>query len=174
MLRVRVINDMRLDAAGLGREVRPIRTHAAQGKAGRIDQIGGVAEFVAQAPPRAPPSRRKARRKPRWDAARWHRTASSASRHMTAHMVQPCAVALQAANNLAQAHRPGKLPIEQRDELVLGGQMAHMFVRTVILNMLIKYVPRNALQQIMKYAIVMPHSVAPLPYPNRRKTLGCQ
>ena len=93
---------------------------------------------------------------------------------MTAHVIQPSAVALQTANNLAQARRPGKLPIEQRDELVLGGQMAHMFVRTVILNMLIKYVPRNALQQIMKHAIVMPHGVAPLPYPNRRKTLGCQ
>jgi len=76
--------------------------------------------------------------------------------------------------NLAQARCPGNLPIEQRDELVLGGQMTHMFVLTVIRNMLIKYVPRNALQQIMKCAIVMPHDVAPLPYPNRRKTLGCQ
>ena len=93
---------------------------------------------------------------------------------MTAHMVQPGAVALQTANNLVQARCSGKLPIEQRDELVLGGQMTHMFVLTMIRNMLIKYVPRNALQQIMKCAIVTPHDVAPLPYPNRRKTLGCQ
>ena len=42
---------------------------------------------------------------------------------MTAHMVQLFAVALQTANNLAQARRPEKLPTEQRDELVLGGQM---------------------------------------------------
>ena len=46
-----------------------------------------------------------------------------ALRDMTAHMVQLFAVALQTANNLAQARRPEKLPTEQRDELVLGGQM---------------------------------------------------
>ena len=46
-----------------------------------------------------------------------------ALRDMTAHMVQLFAVALQTANNLAQARRPAKLPTEQRDELVLGGQM---------------------------------------------------
>src|SRR3981189_1890710 len=74
-------------------------------------------------------------------------------------MIKPRLVALHTAHDLAQARRAAELPVQQRDELALGRQLAHQLVGPVLLHDLIEPGPGNMLRQTVKYAILMPHGV---------------
>ena len=89
-------------------------------------------------------------------------------------MVKPGRVALQPADDLAQARGPGKLAVQQGDELVFGGQSTDVFVRPMLIDQALERIPGKTLQHIVEYSIVMPHGVDPHPCPNRREMLGRQ
>ena len=77
-----------------------------------------------------------------------------------AEMIEPGGVALQAADDLAQARGAGKLAVEQGEELAPGGQPAHPRVGAMRRHQSIERVPGNMLQQTMKAAILVLHGVA--------------
>ena len=74
-------------------------------------------------------------------------------------------MALQASNDRAQAGRPGKLPVQQGNELALRRQTPHALVRVMRRYEPIELGPRNPLQEIVENAILVPHGVAPLSCP---------
>jgi hypothetical protein len=76
-------------------------------------------------------------------------------------MIEPRPLALDPTDNLPQARRAGKLAVEHGQELALAGQSARPRVRPVRPRQPIKIIPWHMLQQLMKYAIVMPHGIDP-------------
>jgi hypothetical protein len=51
---------------------------------------------------------------------------------------------------LAQAARPGELPIQQRHELALGGQPMHPHIGSMLFNQAIEHGPRHMPENRMK------------------------
>jgi hypothetical protein len=60
-------------------------------------------------------------------------------------MVETGAVARKTARDLTQARCPGKLAVEQGDELLLGAEPPHLLVRSVLGDQIVEPIPRNAL-----------------------------
>jgi hypothetical protein len=75
-------------------------------------------------------------------------------------MIKPAGVALQSRFDLAQTVRARYLRIDQRNQLPLRAQPAHMLVGPVRVHKLLETMPRHMLQQSVQYAILMPHGVA--------------
>ena len=65
-------------------------------------------------------------------------------------MIEPRRMALQAAGDLPQARRTGKLAIKQRDELAPGRKTANMLVGPVPGNQPVENSPGNLLQKIVE------------------------
>src|ERR1043165_864320 len=82
---------------------------------------------------------------------------------MGAQMVEPRRMARQAGFDRAQALGPGKLSIDERDQLVPRGQPAHFLVRPVPLHQPIHNIPRHEVQHRAKYCILVAHGVDLLP-----------
>src|SRR5437763_6311580 len=80
-------------------------------------------------------------------------------------------MARQARYDLAQTCRPRKLAVEQRNELSLGRQPPYPRIRTVIFHKSVEPIPRNMLQQPVKYAILMQHGLILFPVQNVAKRL---
>ena len=66
-------------------------------------------------------------------------------------------MALQAADDFPQAGGPGKLAIQQRDELALGWQTPDTVIRPMGGGQPLEFIPRNPLQQVVENAIVVSH-----------------
>jgi hypothetical protein len=79
-------------------------------------------------------------------------------------------MAFQPADDLAQADSTGKLAVKQRYQLALCRQAPDMLVGLVLIHKPFESCPRNPLHQVMKYAILVPHGVAPCACPDRRQT----
>src|SRR3954470_5865314 len=80
-------------------------------------------------------------------------------------------MARQARYDLAQTCRPRKLAVEQRNELSLGRQPPYPRIGTVIFHKSVEPIPRNMLQQPVKYAILMQHGLILFPVQNVAKRL---
>src|SRR3954451_20691190 len=80
-------------------------------------------------------------------------------------------MARQARYDLAQTSRPRKLAVEQRNELSLGRQPPYQRIGTVIFHKSVEPIPRNMLQQPVKYAILMQHGLILFPVQNVAKRL---
>src|SRR4051794_38736966 len=80
-------------------------------------------------------------------------------------------MARQARYDLAQTCRPRKLAVEQRNELSLGRQPPYPHIGTVIFHKSVEPIPRNMLQQPVKYAILMQHGLILFPVQNVAKRL---
>src|SRR3954471_3159265 len=80
-------------------------------------------------------------------------------------------MARQARYDLAQTGRPRKLAVEQRNELSLGRQPPYPRIGTVIFHKSVEPIPRNMLQQPVKYAILMQHGLILFPVQNVAKRL---
>src|SRR3954451_17852355 len=80
-------------------------------------------------------------------------------------------MARQARYDLAQTGRPRKLAVEQRNELSLGRQPPYPRMGTVIFHKSVEPIPRNMLQQPVKYAILMQHGLILFPVQNVAKRL---
>jgi len=173
-VRVRIVDDMDLGAADISREARPVGAQARQSQARGIDEPHGLASR---------PSQRAMR-------LRQHRTAKFAEhlggpipigirqrralhRHRT-HVIEPRLVARHAGHDLTQAHRSAQLPVQQGDQLPLRRQRARPFISAVLLNRSIKLVPRQVLQQAVKYSILVQHGVGSIPCLERGETLETQ
>src|SRR5690242_9813292 len=86
-------------------------------------------------------------------------------------MVEPRRMARKSRNDLAQARCPRKLAIQQRNELALGRQPPHPRIAAMPLHKSVETIPRNMLQQSMKYAILMQHGLILPRVPNVAKRL---
>src|SRR5207249_12309207 len=84
-----------------------------------------------------------------------------APRQLRPQMVEPCGVALDPADNLAQARRARELAVEHGEKLALARQSARPRIRPMRPRQPVEIVPRQMLQQLMKYAIVMAHGIDP-------------
>src|SRR3954447_15663379 len=80
-------------------------------------------------------------------------------------------MARQARYDLAQTCRPRKLAVEQRNELSLGRQPPYPRIGAVIFHKSVEPIPRNMLQQPVKYAILMQHGLILFPVQNVAKRL---
>src|SRR3954470_17724708 len=80
-------------------------------------------------------------------------------------------MARQARCDLAQTCRPRKLAVEQRYELSLGRQPPYPRIGAVIFHKSVEPIPRNMLQQPVKYAILMQHGLILFPVQNVAKRL---
>ena len=92
----------------------------------------------------------------------------------SANMVEARLVAVQTADDLPQAPRPGKLAVKQRYQLVPAAQPPHPTVRSVRRHQTLERCPGNTLQQVVENAIVVAHGIEPPPCPKRPQTLGRQ
>src|SRR4030088_700505 len=72
-------------------------------------------------------------------------------------MVKPRRMTRKPCHDLAQARRTGKLAVEQRHELALRRQPPHPRIGAMLFHKRIEPMPRNVLQQAVKYCIVMAH-----------------
>jgi hypothetical protein len=57
------------------------------------------------------------------------------------------------------------LPVQKRDELIPRRQPAHARIGPVRVHQTVEHMPGHVLQDGVKYAILMPHGVDPLPCP---------
>src|SRR4051794_3566670 len=80
-------------------------------------------------------------------------------------------MARQAGYDLAQTCRPRKLAVEQRNELSFGRQPPYPRIGAVIFHKSVEPIPRNMLQQPVKYAILMQHGLILFPVQNVAKRL---
>ena len=113
--------------------------------AGRVDQVGRIADLAAHPAPRAPDhlgeqSGKHLRRSTRIGVGQ-----RRARHRMSAHMVKPRRMALQPAGNLTQAGGARQLAVQKRDQLVLGGQPTNVFVRPMRRDQTLERSPGNVL-----------------------------
>src|SRR4051794_28448192 len=80
-------------------------------------------------------------------------------------------MARQARYDLAQTCPPKKLAVEQPNELTLGRQPPYPRIGAVIFHKSVEPIPRNMLQQPVKYAILMQHGMILFPVQNVAKRL---
>jgi hypothetical protein len=144
---------------------------AVEPEAGRIDQIGGFGQLAAQRPMGARHHRRKQFGKQRARAQRVGVGQRRAPRRRGPEVVKTALVALQSRRDLAQAHGPLQLAIEQGNKLAFGAQSPHPPVRFMLLHQPVKDIPRHRLQHTVKHAIVMPHGIDPFSCPDRRRNV---
>ena len=76
-------------------------------------------------------------------------------------VVKTALVALQSRRDLAQAHGPLQLAIEQGNKLAFGAQSPHPPVRFMLLHQPVKDIPRHRLQHTVKHAIVIRMALIP-------------
>ena len=174
LLGVGIVDHMGLGPAGLGREIRPLRPPPAQANAGRVDQIGRLADLAPQAPMGATDHLGKQRGEQRSRAFGIGVGQRRALHGASANMVEARLVAVQTAHDLPQAPRPGKLAVKQRYQLVPTAQPPHPTVRSVRRHQTVERCPGNTLQQVVENAIVVAHGIEPPPCPKRPQTLGRQ
>ena len=134
---------------------------AVEPEAGRIDQIGGFGQLAAQRPMGARHHRRKQFGKQRARAQRVGVGQRRAPRRRGPEVVKTALVALQSRRDLAQAHGPLQLAIEQGNKLAFGAQSPHPPVRFMLLHQPVKDIPRHRLQHTVKHAIVIRMALIP-------------
>jgi len=76
-------------------------------------------------------------------------------------VIKPRPMALQTTLYLAKARRVRQLAIQQGYKLVLRGELPHAFVGPKIVHNPFKRRPRNVLQYLVQYAIVVTHGFDP-------------
>jgi len=96
---------------------------------------------------------------------------SRTPRQFGAQMVEPRPVALDPADNLTQARRAGKLPVQHGQKLTFRRQPANPSSGPVLLHQCVELLRQHVLQQLMKNAIVMAHGIDPRSCPDRSPTI---
>jgi hypothetical protein len=164
---------MHLGAADPGREACPV-AEAVQPHTRRIDEVGRIRNGAAQTATGLLHHRREERRehlaRPRRVGVGQRRTL----RRTGAEVVEARRMAVQPADHLAKARRPRQLAIEQGHELALRGQSAHPKICFMLIDQAIELAPQHMLQNIVEYAILVPHDVDAFRVPKRRQTLETQ
>ena len=122
---------------------------------GRINQIGGLGQAAAQAAMRPCDQQRQQLGEQRTRAIVVGVGQGRTPRQLRPQMVEPCGVALDPADNLAQARRASELAVEHGEKLALARQSTSPRIRPMRSRQPVEIVPRQMLQQLMKYAIVM-------------------
>lgn len=82
-----------------------------------------------------------------------------ALRRLDAWMIKPVRVALERRLDLTQAARARQLRVNERHELALRRQRAHVLVSLVPVHQTRERVPRHRLQQLVNQAIMVPHGI---------------
>jgi len=158
---VGIVNNVQLGAAHALGKPCPIEAARVEPQPRRVDQIGGLGQATTQSTMGAADHQTQQRSeefgRPVAVGVRQGRT----PRQCGAKMIEPRPVALDPADDLTQARRSGKLPVQHRQKLTSGRQPAHPRVGPVLLHQRIELLPREVLQQLMKNAIVMAHGIDP-------------
>jgi len=84
-------------------------------------------------------------------------------------VIKPGRMARQSGDDLAQAHRPRQLAVQQCNKLAFCVQAPNPRIGPVFVDQPLKHIPRYVLQDSMKNAILMAHGIDP---PSRVRTVG--
>jgi hypothetical protein len=122
---VGIIDDMDLGAARRIGEPRPLFAAPIEPEASRINQVDRIIQPPAQMPTGAADHQREHLAEEFRGAARIGIGQRPALHRARAQMVQPCLMAVQAGDDVAQARGPGQLAVKQRHQLAFCGQPAN-------------------------------------------------
>ena len=169
-----IVNDVQLGAAHALGKPCPIAAARVEPQTRRIDQIGGLGQATAQSTMGAADHQTQQRGeefgRPVVVGVRQGRT----PRQFGAQMVEPRPMALNPADNLTQARRASKLPVQHGQKLTFRRQPANPSIGPVLDHQCVELLPRDVLQQLMKNAIVMAHGTDPRSCPDRSPTIPAQ
>ncbi len=166
---VGIVNDVQLGAAHALGKPCPIEAARVEPEPGRIDQIGGLGQAAAQSTMGAADHQLSSAAKNSAGVRQ-----GRAPRQFGAQMVEPRPVALDPTDNLTQARRARKLPVQHGQKLTFRRQPASPNIGPVLLHQRVELLPRDVLQQLMKNAIVMTHGIDPRSCPDRSLTIPAQ